>query len=100
MGLNQFTMIASVASGIVGAVAVGLSLLAYIRFRHTSYCRMLQPLIAVTIVFTCAHGLLLLWPNHPLVVDLLESLTLTGIAVGVVRLIQLHPRIDGATDGE
>ena len=100
MGLDQFTMIASVVSGIAGVVAVGLSLLAYVRFRHTSYCLILQPLIAVTIIFTFAHGLVFLWPNHPLVVDLLESLTVTGIAVGVVRLIQLHPRMDKTVDGE
>ena len=93
-------MIASVVSGIVGVVAVGLSLLAYLRFRHTSYRRMLQPLIAVTMVFTFAHGLVLLWPNHPLVVDLLEALTITGLAVGVGRLIQLHPRMDEAVGGE
>ena len=100
MSLDQFTMIVSVVSGIVGVVAVGLSLLAYFRFRHTSYCRMLQPLVAVTMIFTVAHGLVFLWPNHPLVVDFLESLTITGLAVGVVRLIQLHPRMNEAMGGE
>ena len=93
-------MIATVVSGIVGVVAVGLSLLAYIRFQHTSYARMLLPLVAVTMVFTVAHALVFLWPNHPLVVDLFEALTITGLAVGVGRLIQLHPRINHAVGGE
>jgi glucan phosphoethanolaminetransferase (alkaline phosphatase superfamily) len=100
MSLDQFTMIASVVSGIVGVVAVGLSLLAYVRLRHTSYRRLLQPLVMGTMAFTVAHGFVFLWSSHPLVVDLLEALTVTGIAVGVVRLIQLHPRMDTAMGGE
>ena len=100
MSPTQLTTIALVVSGVVGVVAVGLSLMAYIRLQHTSYRRMLHPLIVVTIVFTVAHGLVFLLPTHPLVVDVLESLTVTGLAVGVVRLIQLHPRMKNAVGGE
>lgn len=95
MAIDQLTIIASVLAGVIGVVTVGLSLVAYTRFRHTSYSRMLQPLIVVTVIFTVGHGLLLLWQKHPLVIDILESLTVTGIAIGVVRLIQLHPSLDG-----
>lgn len=100
MALDQITTLAMVISGILGVVAVVLSILAYLRFRHTSYDRLLQPLVAVTILFTVAHGFLLLWPTHPLVVDFLEFLTFTGIAVGVVRLVQLHPRVNQTGWGE
>jgi hypothetical protein len=61
---------------------------------------MLHPLIVVTIVFTVAHGLVFLLPTHPLVVDVLESLTVTGLAVGVFRLIQLHPRMKNPVGDE
>ncbi|WP_254546972.1 hypothetical protein [Halomarina pelagica] len=97
---DQLAAIATAVSLLVGVVAIGLSSLAYVRFRHTSYRRMLLPLIAVTSLFTVAHALSLAWPDHPLVVDLLEPLAFTGLVVGVLRLVQLHPRISDAVRGE
>lgn len=96
MTSDQLVTIALVVSGPVGVVAMGLALLAYLRFRHTSYHRLLQPLVCVPILFMLAHGLVLLWPSHPPVVDLLEPLAFTALGIGVVRLIQLHPRISEA----
>lgn len=97
---NQLTTIALLGSGVVGIVAVGLSLLAYVQFRHTSYRRMLLPLIALTSMFTLAHGLVLVWPTHPLIVDVLEPLAFTAMIIGVGRLLQLHPRISDVVEGD
>ncbi len=100
MTSDQLVTIILVVSGLIGIVAIGLALVAYLRFRHTSYCRLLQPLVCVPILFVLAHGLVLLWPSHPPVVDLLEPLAFTGLGIGVVRLIQLHPRISEAPGGD
>lgn len=100
MTLHQISTAVLLASGVVGVVALGLSILAYVRFRHTTYRRMLFPLIAVTLTFTVAHGLVLLWPTHPAVIDLLETLAFTAMIVAVGRLIQLHPRLSDPVEGD
>lgn len=92
--------LAQVGSGVVGVTAVGLSLLAYLRFRHTTYRRMLLPLVVSTALFTAAHGLVLLWPTHPPAIDALEPLAFTVLIVAVGRLVQLHPRISETLDGD
>lgn len=97
---HQLTTIVMAGSGVIGVVASGVALLAYLRFLHTSYSRMLLPLVAVTVTFTLAHGLVLLWPTHPLSVDILEPLSFTALVIGVVRLVQLHPRIAVSTEGD
>jgi len=95
---HQLTTFALAGSGVIGAVATGFALLAYLRFLHTSYSRMLLPLVAVTMTFTVAHGLVFLWPTHPTAVDLLEPLSFTALVIGVARLVQLHPRITVAAE--
>jgi len=96
----QLPMLALMGSGVVGVAAVGLSLLAYLRFRHTTYRRMLLPLVVSTALFTAAHGLVLLWPTHPLAIDALEPLAFTVLIIAVGRLVQLHPRISEIRDGD
>ena len=100
MAQNQLTTFALMSSGVVGVVAIGLALLAYLRFRHTSYRRILLTLMAVTLIFTLAHSLVLLWPTHPFAVDVLEPLAFTALVIGVARLIQLHPRISDTVEGD
>lgn len=92
MAFIPFTTAVLAATGITGMVAIGFSILAYLRFRQTSYHRLLYPLVAATVIFTLAHGFLLLWPNTPTIVRVLEPLTYTVFAIGVIRLLQLHPQ--------
>lgn len=86
--------------GLVGAMSIGLAVLAYHEFRDSNYRRMLIPVVGTTLFFTIAHGLLYLWPKHPPVVNALEPLSYTALALGVFRLVTLHPEITMIEPGE
>lgn len=79
--------------GLLGGISIWLSWVAYRRLRQTNYRRILLPIVMATTVFTLAHGLLLLWPRHPPIVDLLEPISFTILAVGVVSLSTIHPTL-------
>lgn len=93
-------MVVVALGGLVGVVAIGLAALAYHNFRDSNYRRMLAPVIVAAVIFTASHGLLYLWPQHPPIVNALEPLSYTVLAVGVFRLIVLHPDIAVVARGD
>jgi CBS domain-containing protein len=86
--------------GLVGAITIGLAVLAYHEFKDSNYRRMLLPVIVTTVFFTLAHGLLYLWPQHPPIVNALEPLSYTVLVLGVFRLVALHPEITVIARGD
>lgn len=78
---------------LVGGVAFALAVVAYLRFHHTNYRRILMPLIAATALFSIAHGYMVLWPGLPPVVKVLQPVAFTILAFGVVRLVRLHSHV-------
>lgn len=85
-------MVLALALGI-GLTSIVLSTLAYFEFKDTNYRRMLSLLTITCIVFSLAHGILLLWPQHPPIVSTLKPLSFTVLALGVFRLVALHPEV-------
>jgi zinc transporter ZupT len=100
MSVDPSPAVVLALGGLVGVVAIGLAVLAYHDFRESNYRRMLLPVIAATVVFTVSHGLLYLWPQHPPIVNALEPLSYTVLALGVFRLVALHPEITVIAPGD
>jgi hypothetical protein len=86
--------------GLVGVVATGLALFAFWEFKDSHFRRLLLPVVVTTMLFTFAHALLFFWPAHPPIVNVLEPLSYTVLAIGVIRLITLHPGIFVVSRGE
>ena len=100
MSVDPSPAVVLALGGLVGVVAIGLSVLAYHEFRDSNYRRMLLPVLAATVVFTVSHGLLYFWPQHPPIVNALEPLSYTVLALGVFRLVALHPDIAVVVRGD
>lgn len=100
MSVDPSQQVVLALGGLVGVVTIGLAVLAYQEFNDSNYRRMLLPMIATAVLFTFAHGLLYFWPQHPPIVNALEPLSYTVLALGVFRLVALHPEITVITRGD
>lgn len=100
MSIHPSPMVVIALGGLVGVVAIGLAVIAYHDYRDSNYRRMLLPVIVAAVIFTASHGLLYLWPQHPPIVNALEPLSYTVLALGVFRLVALHPDITVIARGD
>lgn len=100
MSIDPSPIIILASGGFVGVVAVVLAVVAYLEFRGSEYRQILLPIIGATAIFTLSHGLLYVWPQHPPIVNALEPLSYTVVALGVLRLITLHPEITVTARGD
>lgn len=100
MSVDPSPAVVLALGGLVGVITIGLAVLAYQDFKDSHYRRMLLPVIVATVFFTLAHGLLYFWPQHPPFVNALEPLSYTVLALGVFRLVALHPDITVIARGD
>lgn len=100
MSVEPFSRFIVALGGLIGLITSGLAVLAYQELKGSNYCRLLLPILIATMVFTLSHALLYFSPQDPLIVYALEPLALTVVAVGVFRLIILHPDIAAIRRGD
>ena len=82
-----------VLSGGVGLLTIGVAIYALKQYTVAAYQWVLLLLIINLAMFTTSHWLMLIWPTHPILLDLLEPLAYTGLLVMVYQFASIHPQI-------
>lgn len=82
-----------VLSGGIGFFTIGVAIVAVRRCDVAAYQRTLLLLLGSLAVFTASHWLVLIWPSHEILLDLLESVSYTGFLGTVYQFAAIHPRI-------